>query len=76
MTQNKNDSINSMLQQGCVVEKNCCVIFPTSRYPRYCKWKVATTYSAIRTIKTFQYENLLLLKPPQITRSNIKHCNH
>ena len=48
MTQNKNDSINSILQHGRVVDNNCCVVFPTSRFPylilcpRYCKWKVAT----------------------------------
>ena len=29
--QNKNDSINSILQHGCVVDNNCCVVFPTSR---------------------------------------------
>ena len=79
MTENKNDSINSILQHSCVVDKNCCVIFPTLGFPyltlcpRQCKWKVATTYSAI--IKIFEYENLLLLKLPQITRNNIKHCN-
>ena len=33
MTQNKNDSINSILQHGPVVDNNCCVIFPTSRFP-------------------------------------------
>ena len=33
MTQNKNDSINSTLQHGRVVDNNCCVIFPTSRFP-------------------------------------------
>ena len=55
MIQNKNDLINSMLQHGRVVDNNCCVVFPTSRFPylilcpRQCKWKVATTYLAIRT---------------------------
>ena len=55
MTQNKNDSINSTLQRGLVVDKNCCVVFPTSGFlyftlcPRQCKWKVANTYVAIRT---------------------------
>ena len=55
MSENKNDSINSMLQHGRVVDKNCCVVFPTSGFPylilcpRQCKWKVATTYLAIRT---------------------------
>ena len=55
MTQNKNDSINSILQHGRVVDKNCCVVFPTSGFPylilcpRQCKWKLATTYLAIRT---------------------------
>ena len=55
MTQNENDSINSTLQHGHIVDKNCCVVFPASRFsylilcPRYCKWKVATTYLAIRT---------------------------
>ena len=52
MIQNKNDSINSILQHGRVVDKNCCVIFPTSGFPyltlrpRQCKWKIATTYLA------------------------------
>ena len=55
MTQNKNDSINSILQHGSVVDKNCCVAFPTSGFPylilcpSQCKWKVATTNLAIRT---------------------------
>ena len=55
MTQNKNDSINSILQHGRVVYKNCCVVFPTSGFPyltlrpKQCKWKVATAYLAIRT---------------------------
>ena len=55
MTQNKNDSINSILQHGRVVDNNCFVVFPTLRYPyfilspRWCKWKVATTHLAIRT---------------------------
>ena len=83
ITQNKNDLINSILQHGRVVDKNCCVIFPTSGFPylilcpRQCKQKVPTTYLAVRTktIKIFEYENLLFLKLPQITRSNIEHCN-
>ena len=33
ITQNKNDSINSILQYGRVVDNNCCVVFPTSRCP-------------------------------------------
>ena len=33
MTQNRNDSINSILQLGLVVDNNCCVGFPTSRFP-------------------------------------------
>ena len=55
MTQNKNDSINSILQHGRVVDKNCCVVFSTSRFPyltlcpRQWKWNVATTYLALRT---------------------------
>ena len=55
MTQNKIDSINSILQHGRVVYKNCCLVFPTSGFPylilcpRQCKWKVATAYFAIRT---------------------------
>ena len=32
-TQNKNDSINLIRQHGRVVDKNCCVVFPTSRSP-------------------------------------------
>ena len=53
MTQTKNDSINSVLQHGRVVNKNCCVVFPTSGFQyltlchRHCKWKVATTYVAL-----------------------------
>ena len=55
MTQNKNDSINSVLQHGRVVDKNCCIAFPISGFPylilcpRQCKQKVATTYLAIKT---------------------------
>ena len=80
MTQNKNDSINSILQHGCVVHNNCCIVFLTLRFsylilcPRECKWKVATTYLAIRTennSNTFEYENLLLLISPQETILNI-----
>ena len=47
---NKNDSINSIVQHGRVVDKKCCVVFPTSKFPylilcpRQCKWKVATTF--------------------------------
>ena len=33
MTQNKNDSINSILQHGRVVDNNCFVIFLASRFP-------------------------------------------
>ena len=33
MTQNKNDSINSILQHGSVVDNDCCVVFSTSRFP-------------------------------------------
>ena len=33
MTQNKNNLINSILQHGRVVDNNCCVVFPTSRFP-------------------------------------------
>ena len=56
MTQNKNDSINSKLQHGRAVDKNCCLVFPTPGFPylilcpRQCKWKVAATYLAIRTM--------------------------
>ena len=45
MTQNKNYSINLILQHGRIVDNNCCVVFPASWY----KWKVPTTYLAIRT---------------------------
>ena len=31
MTQNKNDSINSLLQHGRIVNNNCCVVFPAAR---------------------------------------------
>ena len=55
MDQNKNDSINSVLQHGRIVDKYCCAVFPTSGFlyltlcHRQFKWKVATTYLAIRT---------------------------
>ena len=29
MTKKKHDSINSILQHGCVVDRSCCVVFPT-----------------------------------------------
>ena len=35
MTQNENDSINSILQHGRVVGNSCCVVFPTSRFPYF-----------------------------------------
>ena len=50
MTQNQNDPINSILQNGCIVEKDCVAVFPASGFPylilcpRQCKEKVATTY--------------------------------
>ena len=78
MTQNKNDSINSILQHVRVLHKNFCVKFPTSEFPYLIlppgqrKWKVSTTYLAIRTKNR---KNLLLLKSLQITRSNIEHCD-
>ena len=83
LTQNKNDSINSILQYVCIVEKDYCVVFSASGFPylilcpRQCKGNVATTYlKGLRTIKIFQYKDLLLLKPPQVTRSGIEHWNH
>ena len=33
MIQNKNDSINSILQHGRVADNNCCVVFPISKFP-------------------------------------------
>ena len=33
MNQSKNDSINSILQHGRFVDNNCCVVFPTLRFP-------------------------------------------
>ena len=33
MTQNKNDSINSIRQHSRVAENDCCVVFPASRFP-------------------------------------------
>ena len=73
----KIDSINSILQHGRVVDKNCCVVFPTSGFsylalcPRQWKWKLAITYLGLRAIEMFEYENLMLLKPPEITRKLI-----
>ena len=55
MTQNKNDSVNSIVQHGRVVDKNRCVVFPTSGFPnltlcpRQCKWEAATTNLVVRT---------------------------
>ena len=46
MTQNKNDSINSILQYGRVFDKSCYVVFPASGFPYL---KVATTYLAMMT---------------------------
>ena len=57
MTPNKNDSINSVLHHGRVVDKNCCVLLPISGFPclilcpRQCKWKVTTTYLTILSYK-------------------------
>ena len=54
MTQNKSDSINLILQHGRVVDKNCCLVFPTSGFPyltlcsRQSTWKRANTYLTIR----------------------------
>ena len=83
LTQNQNDPINSILQYDRVAGKDCWVVFSASGYPflilcpRQCKGKVATTYlKGLKMIKIFQYKNLLLLKPPQITRSGIQHCKH
>ena len=66
LTQNQNDSINSILQYGGV-GKDCCVVFSASGFPylilcpRQYKRKVATTYlSGLRTINVFQNKNLLL----------------
>ena len=30
--ENKNNSINSILQHGRVVDNNCCVVFPDSKF--------------------------------------------
>ena len=55
MTQNKNDSIDSILQHGRVIDKNCCVVFPSSGFPYLIlcpgqwKWRVPANYLAIRT---------------------------
>ena len=46
MTQNKIDSINSILLYGHVVDNNCCVVFSVSQIVQR---KVATTYLAIRS---------------------------
>ena len=54
ITCDDNDSIKSILQHGRVVDKNCCLVFPTSGFPylilcpRQCKWKVATAFFAVR----------------------------
>ena len=33
MTQNKNNSINSILQHSRVVDNSCSVLFPVSKFP-------------------------------------------
>ena len=33
MTQNKKDSINSIPQHGSIVDKNFCIVFPSSGFP-------------------------------------------
>ena len=33
MTQNKNDSVSSVLQHGRVVDRNCCAVFPAPGFP-------------------------------------------
>ena len=48
MTQNKNDSISSILQHSSFDDKNRCVVFPTSGFPylilrpMQCKRRLAT----------------------------------
>ena len=83
LTQNQNDPINSILQYGRVAGKDCWVVFSASGYPflilcpKQCKGKVASTYlKRLKMIKIFQYKNLLLLRPPQISRSGIQYCKH
>ena len=55
ITQNKNPSKNSLLQYGCVFDKNCCVVFLASGFlylilcPSQCKENVATAYSVRMT---------------------------
>ena len=50
LTQNQHDPINSILEYGRVVGKDCGVVFSTSGFPyfiqrsRQCKGKIATTY--------------------------------
>ena len=38
ITQNKNDLINSLWQHDRVVNNDCCVVFPTSRFPYLILW--------------------------------------
>ena len=59
LTQNQNNPRNSILQYGCDVGKDCCVVFSASGFsylilcPRQCKEKVATTYLKSIAIKVF-----------------------
>ena len=82
MTQNKNASINAILQHGRVVNNNCYVVFPTSRFPCLIpdsengRELPLTELYGQRTIKIFLSMKSLLLKPLQITRSNIDYCSH
>ena len=60
LTQNQNDSINSILQHGRIVGKDCRIVFTAFGFqylilcPRQFKGNVATTYlKGLRAIKTF-----------------------
>ena len=75
MTQNKNDSINSVLQHGRVVDNSCCVVFPTSRFPYLIlcprrAWKspavkASTNYKkqhrTLRSLRKNKNNNLIIL---------------
>ena len=61
MTQNKNDSINSILQCGRVVDRNCCVLFLASGfpylilYPRYFDGNTYCTVSGTNFVCSFSF---------------------
>ena len=62
MTQNKNDSIKSILQHGRVVNKNCCVVFPTSGFPYVSQIVQMEGSDHLRSYKDYEQLKYLSIK--------------